>query len=225
MGCDKAWLAYQGQSLIAHQLETVRQLRPVATFVSARTLPSVELDSPVLLDNFAGQGPLAGIEKAMEVMPSELLLVLAVDMPRVSSTVLDELLCQCADGTGSVPRFVDGIEPLAAFYPKAAHPTLRALLGKSMNTAAHFAETCVNLGLARFYDLARPRHAQFANWNSPADLPPSVRVDLRHRSQEGQRLNALFYDGQVTALRPAELSRGDFREPVSQPVMPGHPDQ
>jgi molybdopterin-guanine dinucleotide biosynthesis protein A len=200
MGRDKAWLEHRGQPLIARQIETVRQLQPAAIFISARTtVDCAGLGCPVLLDNFPGQGPLAGIDKALEVMLSPMLLVLAVDMPHVTSVVLGDLAAYGREDAGAIPRFAGRIEPLAAFYPKAAQRTLQALLTQGLNTATRFAETCVKLGLARFCDLPQSQRTAFANWNSPADLPAS--------------------------LRPAALRVAHFREPDSVPPVPGYPGE
>ncbi|HEY5915283.1 MAG TPA: NTP transferase domain-containing protein [Verrucomicrobiae bacterium] len=62
--------------------------------------------------------------------------------------------------------------------------------------------------------LAAPR-PPWVPFDNPSHYPP------RH----GQRLNALFYDGHVTALRPASLRVANFREPFSLPVVPGYPGE
>jgi molybdopterin-guanine dinucleotide biosynthesis protein A len=36
MGCDKAWLLFEGKSLLARQIELVRQVEPEEIFISGR---------------------------------------------------------------------------------------------------------------------------------------------------------------------------------------------
>ena len=171
MGRDKAWLEYKRQPLLCHQTETVLRLDPAEMFIAGGSNPQfARLGWPILIDNFPGQGPLAGIEKALAVMRSPLLLVLAVDMPHMTAAVLRRLAGHCSDRTGVVPRLGDRVEPLAAFYPKAAHRPLRTSLGEGLNSAVGFAQLCVTLGLAEYYDVPPSHEHRFANWNTPADV-------------------------------------------------------
>jgi molybdopterin-guanine dinucleotide biosynthesis protein A len=171
MGRDKAWIECHGRPLILRQIETVQQLEPAEIFLSVRgPYDYASLGWPALLDTFPGQGPLAGIERALEVMQSSLLLVLAVDMPHVTAATLRRLAGHCSERTGAVPRIGDRIEPLAAIYPRTAHRPLVESLSENLNGAARFAQLCVTLGLAEFYDVPPSLHRDFTNWNSPADL-------------------------------------------------------
>jgi molybdopterin-guanine dinucleotide biosynthesis protein A len=177
MGREKAWIEYGGRPLILRQIETVRQLEPAEIFLSVRAPNDfASLGWQALVDNFPGQGPLAGIERALEVMQSPLLLVLAVDMPRVTAAMLRSLAGHCSARTGAVPRRGDRIEPLAAIYPQSAHRPLVESLGEKANGAARFADLCVTLGLAEFYDVPPSFHPDFANWNSPAELAAETRM-------------------------------------------------
>lgn len=174
MGCDKAWIEYQGRPLLAHQIQTLLQLRPAELFISAANTDKVgELGFPVLQDNFPGQGPLAGIEKALATMRFELLLVLAVDMPCMLPDTLRWLARQAGQG-GIIPEINGRMEPLAACYPKTAHPILRAALGQNQNRASAFARQCVALSLASAVAVPAACEAHFANWNCPGDLPSNL---------------------------------------------------
>jgi molybdopterin-guanine dinucleotide biosynthesis protein A len=179
MGRDKAWLPWHGRPLIAHQIATVRRLRPVETFVSGRNeAPYAELGVPVLLDAVEGQGPLSGIERALACAHAPMVLVLAVDMPRMTTPTLRRLAAGCSTTRGAIPLLGDQIEPLAAFYPKTAGRAVRTMLEEGQNAAASFASLCVQLGLARFVEFRQDEQSAFTNWNAPDDL---VRKRRRRR--------------------------------------------
>jgi molybdopterin-guanine dinucleotide biosynthesis protein A len=132
-------------------------------------------------------------------MTSPLLLVLAVDLPEMSAELLRRLSAGAADSFGAIPKLADGIEPLAAFYPKTALPLLAKLCEVperqssdrpakpkpadseiSSPSVKQFAELCVQSGLAGFVELGDTDTSYFANWNSPADLVSTTREAALH---------------------------------------------
>ena len=176
MGRDKAWLDCDGQPLIQRQIELVQRLQPVEIFISAR--PGKAFDSlgrPVVPDNFPDQGPLAGMESALGVMQTPMLLALAVDLPRMQERTLRRIAARCQN-CGGVPCFHGTAEPLAALYPKAAHSIATELLRDQQNSVTLFARRCLDLGLVVFHDLPVALRADFANWNSPADVAEDDRT-------------------------------------------------
>ena len=173
MGCDKAWLEVDGKPLLARQIQFARQTGAGEVFISGRAETDYsEFGCRVLSDRFAGAGPLAGIERALAAATGPLLLVLAVDLPALQAALLQRLAAAGGDYLGAIPTVAGRIEPLAAFYPKAAHPLAEMLLGHRNNAVASFASHCVQSGLARFVGLSATEANDFANWNSPADLIP-----------------------------------------------------
>jgi len=189
MGRDKAWLIIEGQPLLARQIQTVRETGASEVFISGRDgVDYAEFGCPVLHDGFLDSGPLAGIERALAVCANPLLLALAVDMPCITSDVLRMLRVHCSQECGVVPRCGGIIEPVAAFYPKAALPMVTDLLRQNLNSVKEFSRNCARLGLARFIDLPKHEAALFANWNSPEDFSNlAVGAGLSaedHRSRE-----------------------------------------
>ncbi len=170
MGRDKAWLPINGQPLLLRQIDLVRQLAPLEVFISGRIdTDYTRLSCPVLHDRFADAGPLAGIECALHAASSPLLLVLAVDMPGMTASLLRRLAAKCAEGAGVIPRVNARVEPLAAFYPKSAQSLAEAQLRKFRHTVASFADCCVQAGAANFYNLSTEDADAFANLNTPTD--------------------------------------------------------
>lgn len=172
MGCDKAWLPLDGQPLLARQIALVRELAPADIFISGRADTDYSsLGCPVLTDEFTDAGPLAGIAAGLAAASAPLVLVLAVDMPDMTSAALRRLLERCAAGVGVVPRVHHRVEPLAAIYPKAAAPLAVDLLQRQLRAARTFAEQCSHASLVAVHDVEATDWKCFANWNSPTDLP------------------------------------------------------
>lgn len=181
MGRDKAWLEIGGETLLARQINLVRAAGATEVFISGRAERDYSsFNAAVLTDNFPNCGPLAGIESALRVCCESLLLVLAVDMPHMTSELLQYLQARCGTNNGVIPRLEGQVEPLAAFYPQTAAPLATELLAQSSTRAGVaapgvgvFASRCVNKGLACFYDLPRDGTKQFTNWNQPQDVAQS----------------------------------------------------
>lgn len=172
MGCDKAWLEVGGQSLLARQIGIARECGASEVFISGRA--NVDYSGSghrVLQDNFSDAGPLAGIERALDAAQSPLLLVLAVDLPEMTTQFLQRLSAGCSETCGAVPKLAGHVEPLAAFYPKATQSLAVASLERKSFAVKDFAGQCVQSGLARFVDLPSSEIKYFANWNLPAGLP------------------------------------------------------
>jgi molybdopterin-guanine dinucleotide biosynthesis protein A len=175
MGRDKAWLLLEGTSLLARQIHLVRKLGPTEIFISGRAGTDYgSLDCSVLHDRFEAAGPLAGIERALDTTAAPLLLVLAVDMPRMNFSQLQLLIAQCTEDCGRVSRVRNRIEPLASVYPRAALSLATGLLEEGRNAVTHFAERCVELKLAAFIDLPEEHASRFENWNTPADMSSEI---------------------------------------------------
>lgn len=57
--------------------------------------------------------------------------------------------------------------------------------------------------------------------------PPWVPFDntSHYPTRHSNRLNAMFYDGHVAAIKPTDLRVANFREPGSLPDVPGYPGE
>lgn len=171
MDRDKAFLEIDGRTLLARQIELARQVGAQKIFVSGRAGKDYSgFNCPVLEDKFQSAGPLAGIERALDAASTPLVLVLAVDLPNLTGDLIRKTFFHCDGNAGAIPRINGKIEPLAAFYPKAAHPLLLKLLGQKSNAVKDFAARCVASGFASFVDLPADNAGLFVNWNSATDL-------------------------------------------------------
>lgn len=171
MGRDKAWLELDGQPLIALAVEKIRKLGVEEIFISGRPGEDYSaLKCPVLYDLKPGFGPLGGIERALCECTSPLLLVLAVDLPRMTTSCLQKLAAQCEPLTGVVPQRNDRLEPLAAIYPKRCHALIREFIAQSRLAARDFAAACQHEQAVKIWPVPAEEAECFINWNQPSDL-------------------------------------------------------
>lgn len=173
MGRDKAWLEWDGQPLLQRAVQTARQLGVAELLISGRSGEDYSaLNCRVVFDLEPGFGPLGGIERALHACESPLLLVLAVDLPRMTADFLRKLAIRCDRWTGVVPRLNGELEPLAAIYPKRCHAFAFEALARSRRTVRDFAEACRREGAVRYFSVSAADAVCFTNWNRPCDLAP-----------------------------------------------------
>jgi molybdopterin-guanine dinucleotide biosynthesis protein A/precorrin-6B methylase 2 len=175
MGRDKAWVEINGQTLLARALATVRDAGIDEVFISGREGTAyASLGCPVLHDARPGRGPLGGIVAGLSAAHSPLLLVLAVDLARMTSAFIRKLKVHCTANTGVVPVLSGRLEPLAAIYPTRYHRVAGQLLKKSR--AAHeLAELCRRERAVRTVAIAPSDARFFLNCNTRADLAAARR--------------------------------------------------
>lgn len=133
LGRDKASMVLgdRGLSQAAHALGLLRSLCP-RTHLSLRegqVAPAGAEGVPVLRDEPAAEGPLAGILSAFRAVPGSAWLVVACDLPFVRADLLAQLV-ECHRSEPSRPfvayaAAADGLpEPLCAIYGPPAGPIL-----------------------------------------------------------------------------------------------------
>jgi molybdopterin-guanine dinucleotide biosynthesis protein A len=171
MGRDKAWVELGGTTLVKRALALVREVGATGVVISARPGQDFSaLRCPVLLDRELGMGPLGGLDRALQEAQQPLLLVLAVDMARMTAVCLRRLLDNCDPLTGAVPLLAGRLEPLAAIYPVRCRTVLRDCLAHGQFSARGFAEACVRERAIRAVPVPPEEAPCFANCNTPADL-------------------------------------------------------
>lgn len=172
MGRDKAFLPWgEGRVLLQRQIEVVQAAGVKEIFISGR--PGTDygfFPHPVLLDERPDHGPLEGMEAALREMKGSHLLVLAVDMPRMSAGFLERLMRMSGEETGAVPLVGGFYEPLAACYPRAVLPLLESRLRGGIYAARDLVECAVEKGLLSRYPAPGGEEEFFYNCNRPEDF-------------------------------------------------------
>ena len=172
MARDKALLRLpDGRTLWERQRDVLRALEPAEWFISGDWREGFPAGLPWLADTVTDRGPLAGIAAALREMRSPRLVVLAVDLPAMTTGFLHALL-QASDTAGAVPQRPDGFfEPLAAVYPKSADESAEKRLREEALSLQIFVRALVAEGSVSARPITDRDAGLFANWNEPADLP------------------------------------------------------
>jgi molybdopterin-guanine dinucleotide biosynthesis protein A len=172
MGQPKALLNHAGQPLWRVQMEKLQALGPVELFLS---FPS-ELSPPhgpwrVLDDEESGLGPLSGLHAALKLQTAKWLVVLAVDLPDMTTAFLQNLHgASAAKGCGMVPRLDGFYEGLAAVYPRSLADLCAKHLAGNDRSLQYLARQGIDQGLLSVYPVTEANRALFRNVNRPVDL-------------------------------------------------------
>src|ERR1700722_7373769 len=131
MGSDKAFLEFEGRTLLARSLELARTLSPNVLIGGSRD--KFAPFATVVEDEFPNCGPLGGIHAVLRASHTNLNLILAVDMPSIPRALLQLLIAEALGAPGLmavVPRWDEAWQPLCAVYRRrfavAAEEALRA---------------------------------------------------------------------------------------------------
>jgi molybdopterin-guanine dinucleotide biosynthesis protein A len=169
MGRDKAFLEFDGQPLWRRQIEKLRQLSPEQIMISGRSQKEWS-DWQVISDGVDNAGPLAGIAAALGQCTTPHLVVLAVDLPMMTSNFLQSLLALCSEKRGAVPRNAAGFEPLAAVYPAGCASLAEAALRNGNLSLQSFAQRGTTEKWLAARRISAAEVPLFTNLNTPADL-------------------------------------------------------
>jgi molybdenum cofactor guanylyltransferase len=189
MGRDKALLELNGRALVALAVEKLRGLGLQTRICGTRADAAAELArfAELIPDQFAGCGPLAGIEAGLSVGDAALSLFLAVDIPLVPAEFLYWMMERAeTSGAAATIAVASGMpQPLCAVYSRRLLEGLRAAIAaghlKMMTAVTQAAEALgervdlfqlesVASGLAAgIWPMDPPLRNWFLNANTPEE--------------------------------------------------------
>jgi molybdopterin-guanine dinucleotide biosynthesis protein A len=169
MGRDKAFLEFEGEPLWRRQLGTLQRLEPAQIMISGSARAEWN-GYEIVTDETVDAGPLAGVAAALQKCATPLLVVLAADLPRMTTDFLRSLLAICGEGRGAVPRAADGFEPLAAVYPASCACLAAAALRSGDFSMQDFIRGAIEQGLLVEQEIFEKETSLFLNLNTPSDL-------------------------------------------------------
>ncbi len=174
MGRDKAFVEFQGKTLLDRALSLLRGITSEVMLVGSRD--RLAGHGPVIEDVFVNAGPLGGIHAALRASQTDLNLLLAVDLPLVSPGLLQYLVSRAEKTRAlvTVPRTSDGWQPLCAVYRRAFAEAAEAALQQDHNKVdALFDRVLIDVvSEGELTDAGFPATA-FKNINTPEDLGES----------------------------------------------------
>lgn len=173
MGADKFALQFNGETFLERAINT---LKPVCKTVKIvlNQHQTIETNLEIVRDIYAERGALGGIHAALKNCETKLAIILAVDLPFVTTEAIEKLADFALSSNkylATVPRQTDSrAQPLCAVYrTKYCLPTLEKLLDESDSASVR-----------DFLDLIFPKYIEanhlsenenlFFNVNQPSDF-------------------------------------------------------
>ncbi len=152
--------------------KAIQVLQPVVDVMVLVAHPSIKdrIKSNITvvtdIQNYQGQGPLAGIYTGMEAVPGDDYFVLACDMPVMETEIFQQLYAvkmMLPPDCSVIPTVHDKLQPLAAIYSHAIKEKIPSLLdaGERRLTDLLQNTNCANIR----YASEKP----FRNINTPED--------------------------------------------------------
>lgn len=177
-GQDKGLLPVGGRPIIAWQLDALRGVADRVYIVANHAESYAALGVPVVADLIAGAGSLGGILTALSLADNERILVLACDMPFVTTAFLSHLRHAGQDADVALPRTADGRHPLCACYAQSCAGPIRRRLEAGKLRVQDLLDTLVVRDVSgRELSAFDPDGLLLLNVNTPADY---ARASARH---------------------------------------------
>lgn len=172
-GADKASLVVGGRRIVDRQLAALAAVASDVRIIANDPARYAALGVPVVPDAIADAGPLGGVHTALLEARHDAVLVLACDLPFVTTAMLERLVRESqADEAidAVVPRGRRGLEPLCAVYRKRGAPVARRLLDAGERRMTAFLAAMRVRELERDGSLgAEDEETLFENVNTPHD--------------------------------------------------------
>lgn len=167
-------------TLLERQVAILRDLTERIVIVGGTPGDKTPSGLPRVPDQYPGAGPLGAIYTALMAAAPGPVLVVACDMPFLTSALLGYLIRAGGDYDAVVPRAADGYHPLCAVYaPSAATPIRRQIEQGALKVVEALAQLRVReIGQEELtpYD---PDGTAFFNINTPRDYTRALAMASR----------------------------------------------
>jgi molybdopterin-guanine dinucleotide biosynthesis protein A len=131
MGCDKAKIEFGGRRVIDRVIDAVKPVCDELVIAGkGKSLPFPGVHEVIWVEDEPGtDGPLAGLASGLRAASGQSCVLVACDMPFLSSDLLRHLLEALRDGDDAVMPVAGGSsQPLHAVYSRTCLPTVEVLL-------------------------------------------------------------------------------------------------
>ncbi|MGE5395894.1 MAG: molybdenum cofactor guanylyltransferase [Candidatus Saccharibacteria bacterium] len=167
MGMDKGTLLLGNKYLAQYSIDVLKPLCS-SLFISTQNEWYARFNYPLVKDIVKDCGPMGGIYSSLLIAEAQYIVVLACDMPFVSTQILEKLIDNLHDHDCVIPRIGNKYEPLCAIYSKALLPALEQRISAA-NYALH---ALIMESNHHFVDFDNDTSA-FMNLNTMTDLDNS----------------------------------------------------
>lgn len=166
MGSDKGMLIVDGKKIIERILEAIKPVVDEIIIVSNGKNYD-HLGYKVYSDIIKDCGPMGGIYTALSFSKANKNLVVACDMPFLSSEVLKQIINNSSDCDIAVPEFSGEVHPLCAVYSTICRNKFSQLLAEGqwkMKQALHLFNTkTISFSENHFQNINTPEEYQTIN--------------------------------------------------------------
>ncbi len=131
MGQNKALMKIDGVPVIERIAIELEKITDELLIVTNTFHTYQYLNIPMVGDEQKGKGPLAGIQAGLKATRSEKNLIVACDMPFISSSLGDFLLEELEDYQAAIPKLEGHVHPLFGAYRKDALHAVSQSLAKN----------------------------------------------------------------------------------------------
>ena len=171
MGQDKALIDYQGRPIIAHVIQTLRELSDDLIVVSNRLEDYAAFGARVVPDYDPPCGPLGGIAAGLSAAQRDLSIVVACDMPFLNGRLLQALIDRAGEADAVVMQAGDQFEPLHAIYRRVCLEAIqRRLANGDWRVISFFDDVRLRVVPEADWRAIDPDGRSISNLNTPDDL-------------------------------------------------------
>lgn len=168
-GRDKSALLVGGTTILNRQLDVLAGITDDVLAVGGSAVTDRRLRT--VADQHPGLGPLAGLEAALEAARNDEVLLIACDLPFLTTRFLAHLVGLAGEADAVVPQTDRGYHPLCAVYHRRCLPAVRRRLDMRELAMRQLLQEITVRGvdtqeLAQFGRESR----LLANANTPSDL-------------------------------------------------------
>jgi molybdopterin-guanine dinucleotide biosynthesis protein A len=175
-GRDKGALLVDGRTILERLIAELSVVTDDILLVTADR-PAQAVRAPdhsglrVIADRVPHSGPLGGLDAALAAARDESLILVAGDMPFVTSRLIEYLLNLTKEADAVVPRTERGYHPLCAAYTRACLPAVAARLHqRRLKMTSLMEDVRVRVVTALELDAFGDRGRLLANINTPAEF-------------------------------------------------------
>lgn len=170
MGENKALLSFRGHPMISAVADAARPVAAELFVVADEGPPYLALGLKTVADVHKGRGPLGGLHAALTASRTEATLLLACDIPLVSTSLLRYLAAFSSDAPARVAEIDGRIHPLCAVYDKRCLPVIEQLIADDRLAMAVLLDAVSAQRVTITPDLSFYRPNLLTNINTPATL-------------------------------------------------------
>lgn len=172
MGSDKASLPWGRASLLQHQAATLRATGARDWILACRPEQQFALPGFKLVpDPEPDRGPMAALANVWKHTQTDVLLVLAVDMPFAPAAWLRQLAIMAdREGQSVLPASDSVYEPLAAAWHRSCLPHWHSALKSSRRSFQTLSKELAAYGKLREITIGKEETRWLTNLNCPADF-------------------------------------------------------